>query len=64
MYSLPLVGIIVYQQEKDEQTLEKRVPIMFFYYIQNKLEQHIIVQRLMTEFELKQCKIKEFITLI
>ncbi len=64
MYSLPLVGIIVNQQEKDEQTLEKRVPIMFFYYIQNKLEQHIIVQRLMTEFELKQCKIKEFITLI
>lgn len=37
---------------------------MFFYYIQNKLEQHVIVQRLMTEFELKQCKIKEFITLI
>ena len=64
MYSLPLVGIIVDQQEKDEQTLEKRVPIMFFYYIQNKLEQHIIVQKLMTEFELKQCKIKEFITLI
>ena len=64
MYSLPLVGIIVNQQEKDEQTLEKRVPIMFFYYIQDKLEQHIIVQRLMTEFELKQCKIKEFITLI
>ena len=27
---------------------------MFFYYIQDKLEQHIIVQRLMTEFELKQ----------
>ena len=62
MYSLPLVGIIVDQQEKDEQTLEKRVPMMF--YIQHKLEQHIIVQRLMTEFELKQCKIKEFITLI
>ncbi|SUC12453.1 Uncharacterised protein [Prevotella pallens] len=37
---------------------------MYFYYIQHKLEQHIIVQRLMTEFELKQCKIKEFITLI
>jgi|GEM_PF-301507 hypothetical protein len=64
MYGLPLVGIIVDQLEKDEQTLEKRVPMMFFYYIQHKLEQHIIAQRLMIEFELKQYKIKEFITLI
>jgi len=37
---------------------------MIFSHIQRNLEQHIIAQRLMTEFELKQCKIREFIKLI